>query len=340
MSVKKFPYINGYAPGYWGTNIRQRIVSERLSQKVLSLNIDKQLAMSLPFAVWREAESILDSPVQCSCYKDTAKQADVPCLSCYGTGALPGYIKFGTKTYWSSSIDAGWTFTNMFLDQDNRPFRLRIADGQLYGSAISAPIPVVTVGKLGPWEWKYDGFTRDGGMSSSIDVQVSTDGGTTFGALTNLNVGTFSSVVFKVLMTRSTVKVKSPMFEIIRFRYPNIFDIMGEVQEPVMRFLPTWDHQAEYRGNFGVRLDVAGKRFWSLPMSFFDKTIVHGSKQDALADDMFAEARYGMEPGVRYGFLDYSYSETFHEFTRQEFSLRRFTGVVGGATGEIFMKVW
>jgi hypothetical protein len=342
MASSKFDIISGRAPGYWGgKNIRCRINSEFIADKVLSSNYDKIYGMGLPIAVWREASSLQDSLTVCSCFKDTSKQPDIPCQSCYGTGAIPGFFKFGTRNYWSASIDAGWTLSNIILDQTNRPFRFMLTNGSTSGTAISPNLSISVVGKLGSWESKSDGFTRDMGVNSTIVAEASKDNGSTWFALTDLETqGPTTQLRFRITMTRTAASVKSPMFEIVRARYATVFDIRNELLEPVIRILPTWLTEAEIRQTHGLKLEATNNKFWTLPLAFFDPGIDIQDSASKIADDVFIEQRSGGEVGYRYAITEFSYSETFSKFTRQEFSTRKYSGAPGEIVGEFAYRVF
>jgi hypothetical protein len=333
--------LSGQAVGYWGRRPWVRIAAEHTVDKVMRWNMDKIMAMGLPFAVWRRADATLNGLTQCSCFKDTAKQADVPCLSCYGTGSIPGYLKFGTKTYWISSIDPGWVLTNLTLDKENRPFRLMLTPGQTTGTAVSGAIALDVTRKIGPWEFKSDGFVRDGGSNSTIVVEYSVDNAATWNLLSQLNtVLPTTTIRFRVTMTRTAANIKTPMFEMIRCRFQTVPDIRGEIAEPVIRVIPAWDKTAEYKTTYGDRKDVAGKRFWTLPLYFFDSSMTRETQLSRVADDVFVEVRYGGSIGFRYALLEFDFSDTFGQFTRQEFALRQFSGLPGQMQGEFAYRVF
>lgn len=337
--------LTGCAPGYWGRNISARVNAENVIGKVSKWNFDKIMAMGLPFAVWREASSTIDGLPDCSCVKDTAKQADVPCLTCYGTGKTPGYLKFGTRNYWLSSVDPSWVLTNLTVDKQNRPFRLQITDGQSSGTAVSGPITIDLTGKLGPWESKADGFTRDGGANSSSLVEFSINDGATWFPLTQLEAqlptgSLVTSMRFRVTLARSNAGIKSPMFEIVRARFPTTLDIRNELAEPVIRAIPTWDKNAEFRTPHGNRIDATGKRFWTMPLTWFDATMDREAPIARLQDDVFVEVRYGGNIGFRFALVEFDYSDTFGKFTRQEFGLRQYSGQPGKMQGEFAYRVF
>lgn len=356
--------ISGRAPGYWGGGggVRCRINQEQIVDKVLSLNYEKIIAMGLPLALWREAANVLENPRQCSCFKDTAKQPDIPCAQCYGTGFIPGYLKFGTQNFWaeaplptSGGFGTGgfgqdgygevgdWALVNVVLDTTNRPYRFMLASTATVGIAVSPNLiisPASLARKVGAWEAKAEMFTRDAGVNSSINIEVSKDSGASWFALNQLEAQAPTQLQFRVTFSRTTVNVKSPMFEIVRARFPVIKDIVGEVNEPVIRVIPSWLTEAELRQAHGLKLEAEGNKFWTLPLNFFDSTIQGDTRGARIMDDVMVEDRQGTEQAFRYVITQFSYSETFGRFTRQEFSQRKAAGIPGQLTGEQYYRVF
>ncbi len=182
-----YPTNWGRAPGFWGRNPFKRVACELIANKILRMNFDKIRTLGMPYALWQEASNVQTGLSACSCYKTTAKQPDIPCSTCYGTGKIPGYFKFGTRNYWVASVDAGWTLTNISLDTDNRPNRFKLSDGQLSGTAVSPNLTISIISKAGVWESRADGFVRDmDPTKSSVTVTASKDNGTTWFALSQL----------------------------------------------------------------------------------------------------------------------------------------------------------
>lgn len=335
--------IDCHAPGYWGGDPNTRIQAEFVPDKVLSLNYDKILAMGLPFALWREASFIQDGLSNCSCFKDTAKQPDIPCQTCYGTGFIPGYFKHGTRNYWAASVDPGWTLSGMILDKQNRPFRFMLDPAATTGTATSANQLINITGKLALWESKAEAFTRDGGANSTVLVEGSVDNGVTWFGLQFLDsqAASATQLRFRVTMTRTDVNVKSPMFEIVRARFPIWLDLANRiVDEPVIRAIPTWLEESEYRERYGDKLEAKNNKFWTLPMAFFDLSLTLDEPKSRIQDDAFVEVRYGGEKGFRYALVDFAYSDTFDKFTRQEFGTRKVTGTPGKLPGEHYYRIF
>lgn len=341
--ASKFDYINCRATGYWGRDIKCRISSEFIPDKVLSSHYDQIAAMGLPLALWREASYVENNLPACSCVKDTSKQPDMPCAQCYGTGTVPGYFKFGTRNYWAAAITPGWTLNNVILNIDNRPSLLTLAPTAVFGTAVSPNITISTAGKLAAWEAKADAFTRENAGNSTIVVEASIDAGATWFALSALESNNpTTQIMFRVSFTRTTTAIKSPVFEIVRARFPTMLDtIHEELEEPVIRVIPTWEVEAESRTMSGVTMDQTGQNFWTLPLYFFDGSIPTNSILARVEDDAFIEVRYGGEIGFRKPMIEFRYSDTFGTFTKQEFSLRRAVGERNSKIiGEQYVRVF
>lgn len=344
MSCKN-PQLGKNAVGYWGRNPRKMFDGYDSPDRIIALHIDKIMLMGLPYAVWREATTLIASPTMCTCFKDTSKQPDINCLQCYGTGYLPGYLKFGTTNWWQAASMAGWTLSNVELDTINRPHRFQLVAGQLTGTATTADIALSMAPKIGQWESAYAGFTRDNNVASSILVEFSVNSGANWYTLTNANLearGTFSQIRFRVTMTRNAATVKSPMFEIVRIRFATLGDTISgsPINEPVIRMLPSWDTQQDVRQNFGTKLDASGRRMWTIPLNFFDDSISANTTQARLFDDVLLECRFGAEIGFRYAVNQFKYSDQFGVFTRQEFDVRRYAGSPNSLTGEFAYRIF
>ncbi len=129
------------------------------------------------------------------------------------------------------------------------------------------------------------------------------------------------------------------MFEIVRARFPVMVDFMGVVNEPVVRLIAAWERGAEYREKYGERIEAPGKRFWTVPLTMFDSTLLINTPAARIFDDSFVEVRYGGLMGVRYSIIELAYSDTLGQLTRQEMGLRRCIGSPGSTVGEIYYRI-
>ena len=347
------------AVGYWGGDPHGRLLADQTPEKVLALNYDKIRTLGLPLSLWMEVPDIgVNGVTLCSCVSTTAKQADIPCLSCYGVGRIPGFQKFGTRQYWVSSTDSWATLTNVELKTDFSPYFLALTDAATSGTAVSNPITINTTGKLGNWESNAYAFCRDGntsidggsvGTNSTIAVEWSTDSTTwramsTLPTLNPINPST-TSIRFKVTFTRTATTIKSPRFGIARIRFPYVTDIrtrngVPEVDEPIIRAIETWDQEQFVKEPRALRREANAAKFWTLPLSFFDTSLTRDSMDSKIRETAFVEQRYGSNIGLRYPINSFYYSDRFGIFTRQEFDLRRAQGNIGTNQGEFYTQVW
>jgi len=346
----KLPGVSGV--GYWGGNPRSRILADGTAQKVIALNFDKIQAMGIPYALWESVRSMEGSYTTCSCYKDTSKQSDLNCLSCYGQTLIPGYMRFGYNYAWMPSIDPGWVFTNLGLDTTHTPNRIQINAGQTTGTAVSAQIPVDTTSILGNFQVKVDAYARDTTPGANTIVvefsstaHLATPVWQSISVLPTLASLPFPYLQFRVTLTRNAVATKSPLFEIVRVRWQVVPDItpvgLGGLSEGVVRVLSTWDDEMTNRTNRGDNTDANGQVFWTLPLNVFDATRTN-IKDQKVVDDCFVEQRgYGPEQGVRFALTNFNYSNNFGIFTRQQFNMRRIQGDGSGQlTGEYYYRVF
>lgn len=336
------------AVGYWGRDAATHIAALQTSERVLALNRDKVFAMGLPFHLWtRLITPTLPHEVQCSCWKDTTQQSDAPCLSCYGLRYQPGYYRFGYHTIFSSSTHNDLVLTNIELNKTITPFRLQLAAGATTGT-ILMPSYTVTNTNLGQWEARLDAFPRAGG--NTVVGEFTVDGGVSWQPLSSLGLYGYNptlggAIQFRVTMTRPTSATVSPLFEILRARFPIVPSPRTRNPDPAVPgdilILKTWDQEKFRREMAGQQTETDGERFWTLPLTFFDPSINRETFAAVLGPDHFLEEAKGPEAGVRYVSTKHSYSRTFKMFTRQEFNLRRVVGQAGQKTlGEGIMRVW
>jgi hypothetical protein len=339
------------AQGSWARDLASHIASLHTAERVLALNLDKVRAMGLPFRVWRRVEeriaATLPRSKRCSCFQDTSQQSDVPCLSCYGQRIIPGYVRWGYTTEFYSSIDTDLTLTQLELNRSVTPFRLQLLAGSITGTLVT-PVYTITDVPVGPWAYKLDGYPRD--SSGTIGAEMSLDGGA-YQSITNLGVTVNpvqgQTIRFRVTLARPSVSTKSPLFEILRVRYPvvpafrqhnpagplNGFAHLDTTAPGEILLLKTWDQERFAREAAGTSTLNEGQRYWTVPLSFFDTRIDRESPEATLGRDHFVEEARGPEDGARYVGTRHAYSRTFKIFTRMEFSLRRIIGDLNDRTG-------
>lgn len=339
----------GLATGYWGRDPATHIAALQTAERVLALNRDKIFAMGLPFRVWTRVLTPSDPRmIECSCFADTTQQSDAPCLSCYGNRYQPGYLRFGHQTIFSSSIDPTLTLNNLELNKIVAPFRLQLVEGALTGT-LTTPTFRLAVQNLGQWEAKVDAFIRDQ-QNNTITSEFSLDQGVTWLPLNTIgqagrNPGMGEFITFRVTLTRTSADVKSPLFEILRARYPIVPSPRTRNPLPAnpgdILLLKTWDMERFAREANGTQTNTEGERYWTLPLSFFDEVIDRDTPEAVLGRDHFVEQVSGPEAGARYIATKHQFSHNFKIFTRQDFNLRRIIGDPNDRkSGENLMRVW
>jgi hypothetical protein len=339
MAAGKVPGY-GLAVGYWGRNVHSHVtLAEQIPQKALALNRDKIFTLGLPFFAYQSTQPLYPTHdphiTQCSCWKDTSQQADVACYSCYGERYIPGYFKFGFQTMWWSSVDT-WTMTNTFLDQTITPWRFKLSPNQLSGTIVSLP-QVVQQAPQGPWEAHADYSTRNppspAQQNATVTVKFSVNGGPLYdiNAISIVNPQPGQSIQWTVTMTRVDCDTPSPLFEIVRARYPSVPMIVSMrpdiPSQGAILVLRTWEMEKFSREQAGTRLETQGESYWTLPLNFFDPSLPPDTRYTKFGPRYFIKKASGFEAGVCYvPTPPFSYSEQFYLFTRQQFGLRRAVG--------------
>ena len=323
--------------GYWGRSVRQRVKAEMTLEKTRTLLQDQLLGGGLRVWLWQNVwDSHLAAPtltgvLKCSCVKESNQHADRRCKSCYGIDYQPGYAKFGFETLWFSSISPGLTLSNLQLNTVLKPNRLELTQAATYGSVETPDIPYIrTVTNL-PWESNVDYVVKNAAQSQ-LQVSFSTDSGATWAplsALPGFNPGT-GKIRFRVVLTRTAINVPSPLFEILRVRYPRV-PVVGRMG-PWLLILKTISPDKLIQDPRGIVIDSNSNNFWTAPLSFFDCGIpdqgaVGGTvdSRNLIADQAFIEFMDGVRQGPvdqRWSLVNNTYSEPFAYLTRQYFSAR------------------
>lgn len=197
---------------------------------------------------------------------------------------------------------------------------------------------------VGTWEARLDAFTRD--PDNMILSEFSIDNGITYSPMSQLGVvnknpSIGQTIQFRITLIRPDLNHKSPMFEILRARYPYIPPLRNDMSPGEILLLKTWDVERYVREKLGNHTENVGQHYWTLPLNFFDKTIDRESPMAVLSKDHFVEEARGPEAGTRYVAIKHEFSRTFKIFTKQEFDLRRIVGEPGDfQDGEALAKVW
>lgn len=305
------------ATGYWGNNPYQRIISEQIPEKILALLKDKLYSRGKDVYLWQQILENNPLALLCSCVKDTTDRADTTCASCYGTRYIPGYIRFAHETLYLASIDSGTTLVNVTLNTDIKSHRILLEDTSLTGSITSSAIAYDNSLNLN-WDFRGDSATIK--STNVIDYFFSTDS-ITYYPISEINdtgkqpIGT-GNIYLRVVLTRTSLADRSPEFEIIRIRHPNVIEPYIKILRPAININPTW-------GSYGKRSEHTGERFWTIPLNFFNSLITPNTTEAQIKENSFYERISGINTEIKYVTSKLMYNEEFGIFTQQSFDTRR-----------------
>lgn len=331
------------AVGYWGRNPATHIAALQQPQKVIALNLDKIMAMGLPYNVWARLNAASEPrSIQCTCWRDTTQQSDTQCTQCYGMRWQPGFLKFGFRTTFYSAAHQDLTLTNLVQITDKTPYRFQIAPGALSGNWVSPTYLVADI-NVGRWDFHLDAPLRF--PTNTVLTEFSIDNGSSYQVIANLptvNPQFGGTIRFRVTLSRVAATDKSPLFEILRARFPVVPSFRKTDANPgEILLLKTWDTDKFLRESSGKSVESQGEKYWTMPLNYFDQRIAAESQDTVLNADHFLEEARGPETGVRYVSTQHAYSRTFKMFTRQEFMMRRLKGeAVDKTIGEALSRVW
>lgn len=246
----------------------------------------------------------------CSCYKNTSKQSDNKCRSCYGSGIVPGYTKFGYREFFVSSIDPALTLASVSLFTEFTPYRLQLNVGATSGTILS-PVFVVTpaVGTGNAFQFAADTYLRQpAGTSVTIEFSLNAGPFTAIATLPTTTAVNNSTIQFRVTLARTLAASRSPLFEMLRVRY-------ARLDEPYIRVLKGLPTRPRSREAMGVVESDGTVRFWTVPLFVFDDLIpqdpdvVAPQQSQVIQPKAFLEFREGAYVGKRYDLGSFSYSD-------------------------------
>ena len=341
------------AIGYWGGSPRCRINSEGIGDKIKALLQDKLIAEGKPVNLWLPVTPDTAGIVPCTCAKDTTERSDYKCLSCYGTKSVPGYLRFQYETLWFSSAEyAAWpSFVSAGIARDVsiKPNRIRLASGVLSGAFVTNDKAFTNPDGL-DWEYHVASFRKT--STDVIDVEFSTDAGSTWTSLLLVNgpnkpTGT-GNIRFRITLTRAATTTDSPDFEVLRIRRPMPEDQQGYVTSKRSDLLPgrililrTWYiEQALRHIQLGRQTNFDSDRSWTAPLDFFSQAITANTPAAKINDreagpHPFYEHAFGVELGERFAIFQVSVNEQIDfTFTHMAFFDRR------AQDGEVYGICW
>ncbi len=324
------------ATGWWGRDSHRRVLADQQHAKERALLTDQLKAGGLRAALWQS----VDIGNKCSCYKESNDQADRKCYSCHGAGIVPGYLKFGYETLWMAPTDSDVTLTNVKITTDFKSAKIVLNDDATTGTMESGDKPFSRIVIGSQWEYENNIFIRISG-SSNVIVEYSLDSGSSWSDISNIVSANPSSgtIRFRTTLTRDSIGILSPLFEIVRARYSTI---PFQEQQPngdyrwgpwilAMRNVPKKRRTKSEHGDIPTQ---EGLSFWTSGLSLFDESITVGSTDELIKFEDngppdFIEILDGVMEGSRYVIVERQHSDPFSYLIVQQTMVIRLADPVG-----------
>ena len=306
--------LGGSAVGYWGRSVFRRIKAEQEYARQRALLQDMLAGSGIRMNFWQG----VTSGVQCSCYKESNRQADRKCKSCHGVidGLIPGYLKFGYNTLWMSASDSDITLTNVEITTDFKSSKAGLTSSALSGT-VESPDKAFSRTAIGSeWESNAVTFLRID-ESSTASVEYSLDSGSTWTGMSNLSTANPSSgtIRFKATLTRTSTAILTPFFEIVRARYAtlDLRDSRGDgtcTYGPWIRVLNGKPFQGYRKSDYGDFPTMDGMSFWLTGLSQWDPSIEINTPAELLSGpNLVFEILDGALANRRYVLIDWKHSD-------------------------------
>lgn len=349
MGVQKFRGARS-AVGYWGRSPDRHVRGLETPERVRVLNEDKLIARGKIVFLYLPVSASALGVVGCTCVKDTTKTAERACYSCYGTGYLPGYLRYLHETlFWGSAEAAGWTLTNAVVDTALKPNRVLIAPGATTATLVTTDKAYANP-SASAWESNVNGMVRATG--DTIAVEWSADAGATWTALVDLNGGLkpvgSGNIRLRITMTRPTTAAKSPAFEVARLRHVRdevtngrlLTQKHGYVGGRILVSRQRVMERGRLEANRGLLVEHEDEKGWTAPLDLFDTTMVPDLPASRIDDSgsvgphPFYEHSDGVLKGTRFAMTSLAWNEQFGRMTHQSWTDRR------AQPGESYWLVW
>lgn len=205
-------------------------------------------------SLWRQ----LDTGLPCTCIKTETGQGDQRCPTCYGTGVVGGYEKFGFSTIFVAANTPGLTLDGLVI-KEKLPWQLELADGRTSGTALSPVFQITkSFGYAGSDVSALDGLRTL--TQNNIRVEYTINGGVDWIPISVVSPLTDPAlyIQFRVTLTRSTAKDPSPFFKILRARF------QMQIATQVLISKKAFPEQ-RWLESFGVRVKMDGITWWTTP---------------------------------------------------------------------------
>jgi hypothetical protein len=328
------------SPGYWGRSTHYRVLEEETGFKIRVLLQDKLIALGRPVFLYLPVDATTAGSVACTCVKETGQVAEDKCMTCFGTGRAPGYLRFLHQTVFFASAEfASFTLTNTAIDRTLKPNRIGLAAGQLTGTIVTQDKAFTNPNAV---DWEVDAVTYLRTAGATAVVEFSTNAGGLWTNISAINgaqrpTGT-GNIRFRITLTRTATTDPTPFFEIVRLRRAR--DEASNQQLLNMRLRDTsltngqilmartWQVEQTIRDiSRGRYTDLSGDRAWTSPLDFFDTTLTRDTPPCRIVSreagpHAFYEHRFGVDTGRRFALVSESYNEHIIIFTHQSFADR------------------
>jgi len=311
---------------YWGPNISEIIRGRNVTEKMIRANTDALRAGNFRAWLWESVEG----EANCSCVRQIAgDSSEIKCLSCYGTGRIGGYKRFGFETqFFAASDTTGLILDKVEKDLQRTPHRLRLKVGETDGS-LETPKFRVENPLLAPFDYRMDVFAPEP-SASSVAAFFAVDDELDWRPIAELPAFQMRQgyLRFRIEINRNTAAIRSPLFEIFRVRWQ-----VG--REALLHLSRTQSSRRRDRTNWGDVESETGLRFWLGPKpilrAFLEPFNEDGSglvtnmaRQDSKRKsiDPFVEIRTGSRIGERYMITTIARSEPLGRLISQKLTVR------------------
>jgi len=201
---------------YWGNFPRENLTHGwTVVDKMRNLNSTLLKVSRMRSYLWRRKSSGTD----CSCFGEHSQSHDRKCLSCYGTRYIGGYDRYGHTTFHLAAPDTTLTLSSGVERLDRlTPTRIGLKHGKIVGTIITSDV-LITNDLGSVIEYDLQDYLKDPVRSNSV-IEYAVDGGA-YEDISELRneILTNYNLRFRITLTRLETTVKTPLFEILRFRY-------------------------------------------------------------------------------------------------------------------------
>jgi hypothetical protein len=304
---------NGYgrsAVGSWANDPLRRVLAEQEQGRQRALLEDQIRMGGIRVSYWNGVDV---STTRCACYKASSQASDRKCASCHGTSYVPGFLKFGYDTVWMSATDTDVVLTNTEISTEFKSAKITLSETATTGTVESGDKPFSRSAVGSVWEYDSQSFIREDSYSSCT-IEYSLNAGSTWSVIANIvteNPVT-GSIRFRATLTRDSVDILSPFFEIVRARYSTINLSDDGRRGPWILLMRPSPKLNKVKSEWGDKPTSDVMPVWTAGLSMFDSSLTVGSQEELIKGPgaMF-EILDGALVGYRYVMTNWQYSDPF-----------------------------